>query len=56
LGATSEFTDDHVVAHRCRRAGAVHPIKINGKPGFAGISLKNVVAAAMSERSELMLN
>jgi hypothetical protein len=25
------FTDDHVVAHRCRRAGAVHPIKISGK-------------------------
>jgi uracil-DNA glycosylase family 4 len=22
------FTDNHVVAHRCRRAGAVHPIKI----------------------------
>jgi hypothetical protein len=22
------FTDDHVVAHRCRGAGAVHPIKI----------------------------
>jgi site-specific recombinase XerD len=21
------FTDDHVVAHRCRGAGAVHPIK-----------------------------
>jgi hypothetical protein len=22
------FTDDHVMAHRCRGAGAVHPIKI----------------------------
>jgi hypothetical protein len=21
------FTDDHVMAHRCRGAGAVHPIK-----------------------------
>ena len=33
------FTDDHVVAHRCRGAGAVHPIKIlaPGPPRPTGI-------------------
>jgi hypothetical protein len=37
------FTDDHVMAHRCRGAGAVHPIKKNATRNKSEIARSAVV-------------
>ena len=46
------FTDDHVVAHRCRGAGAVHPIKIFARLRQAGKSTALSVQKSSAELND----